>query len=403
VRQYHRAVPDDVPSFIPPKPPHERPPRTEPLRASRPAEPEPVLDGVDAPIVTKRSLLDGLGPRVDRRPEARLGISLAGAGAAIIVVGVLSLGGDQLVGSGGSGSQAPGALLTLAVIAIGVALIAKFHHGPMAAAGVAASAIALPAFLFFVTFSKNTAPPFDTILLLATLGWLAGYTLGPGRGHNFYLGAALVGLWLWFIEVTEHVFSFPLGFLTGLARVSNTGSIGSISDSGLGLGGGPDASTVGTYSLIFAAGYLVIAALLDRRGRLGAGTPFAFAGIVTLVLGISFLSNDLEQFGTGLAFVVAGLVLAYVGATGGRRATNWIGGILVFAGVTTIVSNWFTDATPFGLAEIVVGAALIVGAQWLTTTFREPPETEVVLSRFYRVGSTQPSGPPPPPAGSVLG
>ncbi len=166
---------------------------------------------------------------------------------------------------------------------------------------------------------------------------------------------------------------------------------------------GPDANTVGAYTLGFAVVYLVGAQLLDRRNARGMGTPFTFASIITLVLGISFLSDSLEQVGTGIAFAIAGLLLAYLGATGGRRATNWIGAILVFVGITAIVADPFDTATSFGFAELVAGGLAILAAHWVATQFGEPSEAEPVLSRFYSSGSVQPSGHPPPPAGSVLG
>jgi len=356
----------------------------------------------------KRGLPEWIGSRAARRPEPRFGVSLAGAGAAMLVVGAIALGGDQLFGtSSGEGSQIPGLLITFAVIVAGVALTASYRSGPLAAAGVAASAAALPAFLAFLTYSQDSPPSFDTILLLSFIGWAAGYLVGPGRGHSLYVGAALLGLWLWFVEVTEHLFSFPVNFLFGLARAASAGTIDSSSSSsssfGASSGSVPDATTIGIYTLVFAVGYLVVARLLDRRNLRGLATPFTFAGVVTLIVGVASLSNDLEQVGTGIAFAIAGLLLIYLGATEGRRATNLVGAILVFLGITTVVADPFDTATSFGFAEIIVGTVAILIAHWIATQFHEPPETEPVLSRFYSAGSVQPSGPPPPPAGSVLG
>lgn len=349
-----------------------------------------------------RGLLDWVGVRAADRPQPRFGVSVAGAGAGMLVFGAVAIGGDQLVSGrgGGDGNQFPGLLITLAVVVAGVAITAIHRNGPLAAAGVTASAVALPPFLEFLTYSKGSAPSFDTILLLSCVGWTAGYLVGPARGHTFYAGAALLGVWLWFIEVTEHVFSFPTDFVLG-------GFLGSSSSDQFGgatlANRSPDANTVGAYTLGFSVVYLIAAQLLDRRNGRGLGTSFTFAAVVTLVLGISFVSDSLEQVGTGIAFGLAGLLLVYLGATGGRRATNWIGALLVFGGVTTIVADPFDTATSFGIAELVAGAIVILGAHWVTTQFREPSETEPVLSRFHSVGSVQPSGPPPPPAGSVLG
>jgi len=260
----------------------------------------------------------------------------------MLVLGAIVIGGDQLVSDGGGdGNQFPGLLITLAVIIAGVAITAIHRTGPLAAAGVAASAIALVPFLEFLTYSKGSVPSFDTILLLSSVGWTAGYLVGPGRGQNFYAGAALLGLWLWFIEVTEHVFSFPVNVVVGGLLGSRTGSdFGSTSL----VGRAPDTDTIGAYTLGFAIAYLVAARILDRRNMRGMGTPFTFAAIVTLVFGILLLSDSLDQVGTGIAFVIAGLLLAYLGATGARRATNWVGAILVFGGLTLIVADPFDTA-----------------------------------------------------------
>ncbi|MEY2453632.1 MAG: hypothetical protein QOD92_3206 [Acidimicrobiaceae bacterium] len=391
---------DDRPEFIPPPPRPERPLQARVNPLTPPPPPPPPTE----PVV-KRGLADWIGVRALRRPEPRLGVSLASAGAGMLVLGAIAVGGDQLLSDpGGDGSQFPGLLITFAVIAGGVLLTARYRNGPLAAAGVAASATALPPFLVFVTYSKTSPPSFDTILIVACVGWAAGYLVGPGRGHNFYVGASLLGLWLWFIEVTEHIFSFPTNFFFGLARAASAGTLDSSSSSStFGLEGAPDSTTIAIYTLIFAAGYLVAAVLLDRRDMRGLGTPFTFTGIVTLIVGIATLGDDLEQIGTGFAFTLAGLLLLYLGATGGRRATNVVGAILVFGGITTIVADPFDTASSFGFAEIIAGGGVILLAHWVATQFREPPETEPVLSRFYNVGSTQPAGPPPPPAGSVLG
>ncbi|MEY2431583.1 MAG: hypothetical protein QOC92_1308 [Acidimicrobiaceae bacterium] len=392
-------MPDDIPDFIAPPPPPERP-----LRADRNPLTPPPPPAAPPPAVEKPSLLDRLRPRAARRPEPRFGVSVAGAGAAMIVVGAIALGGDQLVDTGGgSGSQYPGLLITFVVIVAGVTLTAQYRHGPLAAAGVAASAAALPPFLVFLTFSKTSPTSFNTILLLSCVGWGAAYLVSPGRGHNVYLGAALIGLWLWFLEVTEHVFLFPTGLFSAIAGVASVGTFdGSSSSSSFGVRASPSATAVGLYTIGFAAIYLVVARALDRREQRGIATPFTFAGVLTLIVGIAALGDDLQQIGIGVAFTIAGFVLVYLGATEGRRATNWIGAILVFAGITIVVADPFDTPTAFGLAEIVVGGGAILLAHWIAAQFQEPPETEPVLSRFYNVGSVQPSGPPPPPAGSVL-
>src|SRR5687768_8797569 len=126
---------DDIPEFIPPPPPPQRP-----LRARRnPLTPPPPPPPED-PVV-KPGLIDWVGVRAGRRPEPRFGVSLAAAGAGLLVLGAIALSGDQLFGtSSGEGSQIPGIFITLGVIVVGVTLNAQYRNGPLAAAGVAASA-----------------------------------------------------------------------------------------------------------------------------------------------------------------------------------------------------------------------------------------------------------------------
>jgi hypothetical protein len=379
----------DVPSFVPPPP---APPLGPP--------PEPVA---------KVGFIERLGPRADRRPEPRLGVTMAAAGAALAVVGAIALGGDRLAGSSGAkGSQYPGLAISLIVVVLGAALTAVHRNGPLAAAGVAASATALVPLAFFLTYSdtpslSGSPISFGTILLLSSVGWTLGYLVGPGRGHAFFLGAALLGSWLWVLEVTEHVFSFPTQLIFGFFSTASFGDVGSSSSPFGTLGNGPSPETIGVYTLVFAGAYLVAAGMLDRRDHRGVATPFTFAGVITLIEGISLFADDLKQAGTGFAFLVAGLGLAYLGATAGRRLTNWVGGILVFGGTTAIVAEPFDTITSFAIAEMVAGAAVVIAAHIIATTLHEPAEVDPVLSRFYSAGSVQPSGPPPPPAGSVLG
>jgi hypothetical protein len=346
-------------------------------------------------------LADWFGPRAARRPAPRLGVALSGAAAAMLAIGAITVGGDQLVSDGtGGGSQLPGLAITFGVVLVGVTLVSQYRHGPLAAAGAAASAISLPALVEFLTYSSGSAPSFSAILVLSTAGWTAGYLAGPGRGHTIYLGAALIGLWLWFVEATEHVFSFPTGFLLDLTRSAGGISIG---DSVLRAGPSPSSTNIGIESLVFGLGYLGVMALCDRRDHRGIGVAFAFSGVTATIAGIVLLSNDLEQVGTGIALTLAGALFALVGSWCKRRGTNWVGGALMFAGVSLAVADPFDTPTSFGLAEIVAGSAVILVAHWIVTYWHEQPETDDAPSNFYNVGSVQPSGPPPPPAGSVLG
>jgi hypothetical protein len=362
-------------------------------------------------------LLDRLGPRVDRRPEPRLGTALAGAGVVLVVFGGLLIGADNIGGgSGGSGSQVPGAAISLAIVLAGYWLSFRFRTGALGAAAVAATVVALPVFLGFALYDSGNVPPlpFDQILLVSTLLWLVSYAAGPARGHNLYLGAGLIGLWLWLLEISEHLLSFPFRALDSLSSLSILPSnpFGTSPFSGspfgtspFGVGDTPDAHTIAAISLVLAVVSLLAAVLLDRGNRRGMATPLMFVGLIQLAVGVILYGDRLEQVGEGFAALLLGLGVVWMGAVAGRRLTTWVGAASVWLGIVLLVDEVLGDsATGEGVGVIIAGLAIVVAAHILSTSWQEPDETVQGPSTFrYSWGSVQPSGPPPPPAGSVLG
>jgi len=355
------------------------------------------------PPAPRPSGLDRLGPRVNRRPEPRLGTALAGAGVALVVLGALTVGGDN-AGSGGTGSRLPGILLSLAVVVAGYGLSFHSRSGALGAAAVAASALALPVLIGFLTFDNARVPPvqFDTILLVSTLVWAASYVFSPARGHNLYLGAALFGVWLWLLEATEGLLSYPFRAANPFSLSTNGGGL---NGPFFGLRTAPDPHTLGSITLVLAVASLVAGAVLDRRGRAGMATPFMFVGLVQLAIGVALFSDDLKEPGEGLAAVLLGLAVIWMGALAGRRLTTWTGAAAVWLGVVLLIDDVVGDsATVVGVVAMVSGVALVAVAHVVSSAWREPDEVTPGPSQFsYKGGSTQPWGPPPPPAGSVLG
>ena len=139
-------------------------------------------------------------------------MSLAGAGCALGIVGVLVLAGDTGIDEEtGDFSQLPGLLLSALVVAIGYFVLSAVRRGPLATAGTVAAALGIPAFMFFVTFDENGFPPYNTeaILIVSTVAWLVTYSAGPAKGRPFFLGSGLIGLWFTVLEITENVFDYP--------------------------------------------------------------------------------------------------------------------------------------------------------------------------------------------------
>jgi hypothetical protein len=217
------------------------------------------------------------------------------------------------------------------------------------------------------------------------------YFVGPWRTRPFFLGLALGGLWLFTMKQVQGDFSFdPFGQGDGNAF-------------------GTSFSDLGVVSLGFGIVYLLVTFPLERRGYHGMVTPFVPAGIVALVAGVALLSPDLEANGTGVLLVALGIGLALVGAIGWqRRFSMWLGGIGVFVGASTLLGNNIDDsATALAIAAIAVGIGVVALAYAVAQQWNEPPETEqgewFPRRRPQSPGSTQPSVPPPDPAGAVRG
>ena len=382
--------------------------------------------------------LDRLGERALRRAEPRFGVALAGAGCALAVLGVVIIGLDSafegFADDGDGGGRVPGIVLSALAVGLGYLLLLRAPIGPLSTAGVAAAALGVPPLVFFLTFEDDSFPPYsaEAILLLSAAVWLITWLVGPGRGHGFFLGLALGAVWLLALEVTEDVFDSPFTFLGFMAFefeesfdepvVADDPSTFTEDDFTFEEDGFdfdfPDPTNIGVLSLVFGTAYVGGSRVLDRRGRAGAATAVLAAGIPALVVGIGSLTDDLDQAGTGVLLVLVGALLALHGATVGRRFTTWLGAAGVAWGVGAIVSDPVDDAPEVGVLVLLAGVGIVVVAALVAETWREPSELVPGPSTFDRPartvrplgegddqsgGSTQPSGPPPGPAGSDLG
>lgn len=364
--------------------------------------------------VPASSFLDSLGPRGRRRAEPRASIAIAGAGCALAILGVLIVAGDTGA-SDDDFNKVPGILLSALVVGAGFFTLQTARRGAMATAGAVAAALGVPPLMFFLTFDENGLPPYSTegILIVSTLAWLGTYAVGPGRARPFFLGAGLIGLWLSLLQLTEKVFDAPYGFMGFLGGYSeevtfeDTGSaIGS--DDPFSDGGGaspfgndfdaPDPTTIGLLSLGLGIAYLLLTRWLDRRGHHGTATPFAFATLPTLVVGVLTLADDLEQAGTGLLLIALGFVLAHQGAAVGRRATAWIGGGTAALGAGVFMSDMTDDATIGGMLFVAAGIGLVAAGHAIAAALSEPDEmVPTPVSSPIAAGDEQWARPNQPP------
>ncbi|MGH9210563.1 MAG: hypothetical protein ACRD2C_07745 [Acidimicrobiales bacterium] len=352
---------------------------------------------------TGSGLLGRLGDRAEQRAQPRFGIALAGVGVLMVIVGIVAWAGERLGRTTDEGEADPdrtvGILLTLIVIAAGYALVLRFRQGPLATAGVAASALAVPVLLAFATFdaTPDDSPdafaslPFaiDAIVLLSVATWLITYTAVPiARGRSFYLAASTFLLWLYLLEKVEedaaaYILTLPFGsFFFPLFSTFGDEVIEP-----------PDAGTIGGMSLVVGLGYYAAAVLLDRSDYRGVATPFSVAGFVATGLGIAHLGGDLEAAGTGVLLVIVSAAMAIYGATEGRRFTTWAWTGGVGLGVLLIAGDIFEETLAgFGVAAIVLGVGVILLAHVLTRRLGEPDEMTSGPSSF------RPQRPGPPAA-----
>lgn len=355
--------------------------------------------GASAAPDTRPSLWQRLGDRALRRPAPRLGVTLTGVGAVLVVAGVLIWSFTYLYdgirsglfnGGGVSSSDSRrflGFALALIVVAIGYALVIVARTGPLVTAGVAATALGIPIAVEFLSLDLTAGEPVNTdaVVWVSVIAYLISYLFVRGaRGHNFYLALALLQLW---------------GYAVGKAG-PDTSAIGSSVLGGVtGSGSSPvpsiDSGSIAAVSLIFAVAYYLIAWFLDRTGRHGVALPFVVVGVPAMVLGLGALAPHTEQLGTGIILLIVGLVLCYYGARFERRFTAWFWGLVAGAGVVTIATKFATQGVSLGITMIVLGLVFAVGGWFVARAINEPDDMAVRAA-------VAPAGGPATPAGTPL-
>jgi hypothetical protein len=348
---------------------------------NQPQYPHYPAGGQPAAPPPRRPLTELLGIRAYRRPEPRLGVALAGVGVALVIVGILLWAGDYVIegslsslsGSGSGGSDARrllGVVLSLAVIVLGYTLVIRRRRGPLATAGVAASALGVPVLFAFLTLDLHSGSPVsaDAVAIVSILVWLLTYLYVPGaRGHAFYL--ALAGLYLW-----EYVLGKTVdGGLAGPALSSVQARLlpfgGSSTD--------PDWASVAGVSIVFGLLYYALAFALDRRQRGGVAVALVVPGFVATAAGLAALAAEIsDATGTGLVLILFGVVLGAYGGRAGRRFTTWVWAAAAGSGLLAVVADQL-DANSVavgGVVLIVLGVALVVLTHVVSRASGEPDE-----------------------------
>jgi len=320
---------------------------------------------------------------------------VAGAGCAVAFFGTLTVSGDALDGGDGDGSQLPGIVLCLLMLVGGMLLLSRAASSTYRTAGSFIAALAVPPLAFFVTFDRDSFPPYstETILFLSAIVWLGMHLWGPAEGRTFPLGAGLVAAWLLLLQLIEQPFTAPFDFFE---FVFDESSASILDEEATSFGGfdSPDITTMGIVSLLAGVAVSYVGLRLHRAGQHGRATGFAAAAVVVLPFAVLLLASDLEEIGTGVLLLVLGAGLAIAGAAQGRRFTSWLGGFSIFWGTSLIVAELVggDSASGLGLAYMVVGAAVVVGGHHLAKALDEPDELVATPSPFPGgVGAVDPT------------
>lgn len=318
-----------------------------------------------------------LGERLARRPEPKFAVALAGAGAAMILFGVLIWGstyfGQGLSGSefgGSSDRKLLGAGLGALVTVLGYIAVIARRRGPLATAGVVAAGVGVPLTIAFLTldvsnFSGGFPVNFDAVFWISVLVWLASYLFVPGaQGHTFF------------------VFLVADGFYTYvLSKNTSSTNIDIFTENGPQFHG---FGTVAAISLIFGLGYYLIGFLLDRTGRHGPATGLVYPAFSATAVGIVAWSPDLHLLGSGIVTILVGLLVCAYGGTFGRRVTCFVGATAVTLGVGLLIAKATQDGNIAGVTFIVVGAFVVSVAAVLAALIAEPEDMDpeaIVRSR----------------------
>jgi hypothetical protein len=122
----------------------------------------------------------------------------------------------------------------------------------------------------------------------------------------------------------------------------------------------------------FAAGvaFLLIAAIVDRVGLPGLGTPLIVAGVIAGGIGAQGVVTDQAVLQALVPLLLVVLVVA-VGVLGGRKATTWLGAVLSVGLIIQLALALLGDDPSAGVAAALIGLfglLVLLGAVALATT-----------------------------------
>lgn len=311
-----------------------------------------------------------LGWRVERRPRPGFAHVLGAAAGGFVVVGVVAF----VAEVDDTDPTTPGVVFCLALIA--AALLLGFRApGPIRAACVTATVLAVPLLWFFGFFGGGNAGRGELrgVYLLTLLSYALLYTLTWTKGRAIFLAGALLVFATWVTFEVGDADSGVVPFQSEISSSTNSTTFGVPTDQSTFSTSGDTTDSTATAALIIGLVFLGAAAALDRRGYAGAATPFVAVGAIETLAGAIVLGGNDSLLLGGLLAIAAGAVVGLVGGHGDRRrATTWIGVLAVFGGCVAVIAD-IAPSSAAAVGGIAFGFALVLGslAWWLAPVLGE--------------------------------
>jgi hypothetical protein len=317
-------------------------------------------------------LVARLGWRAERRPRPGFAHVLGAAAGAFVVVGVVAF----VAEADNQDPTAPGVVFTLLLLA--VALLAGTRAaGPLRAACVTAIVLAAPLFWFFAFFGGGQfgAGEARGVYLLTLVSYVVLYLLTWTKGRAIFLAGALLVFAGWATFEVADSSSGVVPFQSEITSSSGSTGLGSSSSSSFTTEDDTTNSSA-TVALVIGLVFLGAGAALDRRGYAGAATPFVAVGAFETLAGAIVLGGNDSLLLGGLLAIASGAVVGLVGGHGDRRrATTWIGALVVFGGCVAVIAD-IAPSSAAATGGIAFGFALVLGsiAWWLAPVLGEPDD-----------------------------
>lgn len=335
--------------------------------------------------------LDSAGPDSHERPLPSLRAAVAGLGGAVLAAGVMT------AVLGDNDSRGVQIATSLAILAAAWALRTFVKLTEVRASAVGMAVVAIPALSIAATVSDGGGSK-ATAFVMAAL-FIAAWALPGFKARNLLLalGAlALVGAFGSLVgsdttveQCQQYIDDGDFESFDDECQDVDPNS----TDSFLPIELTDNVGDEGTVYLVGGALYLGLTLWLDRRGHRGTGTAFAAAGLVSTLVGVSMLASDFGETWAPLFVLAVGLVVAFVGSHGARRATTWWGALLTaIATVWFVAVQWEPDSSGAIGGVLIVAGIVLVAIPLIDDPFRK------ALKARNTGGSAQT---PPPPDSSA--